>query len=182
MRLAPDVYMCFTSIIRSAVYCWAALLPNVVSFALIFGSFLHLYKRLCQGREYRMAKANFFSHKGCTASHSYSNLSLSCYCSVILKMAQCSSEKHQSPNLSKPSLRCLYLWMWWEGAGTKDRSHLPDFIMRAGLSLASILDVSPGRKDVGKKPGIKNTFWIRIILTGQWQRMHKDFFSIYLLK
>ena len=44
------------------------------------------------------------------------------------------------------------------GARTKGRSHLPDFIMPDGLSLASILDVTSGRSYVGKGPGIKNAF------------------------
>lgn len=154
-----DLHRICVSPLLSDLLFTVGLLPNVVFLVRILPAPL---QRLCQGREYRMVKANLsLLHKGCTASHSYSNLSLSCYCTVISKMAQCGSEKHQTLNFSKPSLRCLYLWMWWEGAWTKDLSHLPDFIMQVGLSLASILDASPGRNDVGKGPGIKNTFWIR---------------------
>lgn len=56
-----------------------------------------------------MVKANFSFTKEYSTYHSHSDHALSCYSCVILKMAQCSGEKHQSCKLSESTLWCLIL-------------------------------------------------------------------------
>lgn len=134
------------------------------SFLYWFDSFPHLYKDHVKGESRIQNKSKLFLHKGCSTSHSHSGLSLSSYCSIILKMGHCNNEKHRTPQVENPLTGvmggCLTL-------GPKSSAW---FIMQDWLSLASILDVTFGRTDVRKGPEIKKSFWTRIILTGKWQK------------